>query len=231
MPRGRGGLSADIYAKMFFSTSSQDALKNHFVVDPEEARYARSRSMKELSMGAGYHRSAVPGPQRDECTYFNDYVKRPLDDKPVSTEMRHMFAENSRRSNQGEAAKGISLSDTTTNKAFYSENATLQPQRVPASKPMQHIRIKADAKFMESKTIMQRDFEKPDEVQARKGRGHLLKPSDARYIMRAKFEGASAYKREFSEDKYKKQRGNLHASLRSRSMAALEARRRGQALS
>jgi len=182
--------------------------------------------MKELNMGAGYQRSAVPGPSRENCTYGQDYAKKPLYDAPVTTELRNFIAESSRRGERQEV-KGAAFSSDTTHKAHYSEPVSMQPRAEPV-KPMNLIRIKAGAKLGESQTITSKDYSYPNEVQARKGRGHLSRPIDARLPTKARFEGESLYKREYAEDRYLSH-GRLGAGLRSRSMAALEAGRRAQA--
>lgn len=184
--------------------------------------------MKELSMGAGYMRSAVPGPSRENCTYAQDYGKKCLDAAPVNTDLRHLIAECSRRGERQEV-RGMQLGSDTTHKAYYqAEPVSMQP-RSRAVRPMHLIQIKADAKLGESQTITSKDYSYPDEVQARNCRGHLSKPIDCRLPTAARFEGDSIYKREYAPDRYLSNGKRLGAGLRSRSMAALEAGRRAQA--
>lgn len=216
--RGHGSLNSELFQKLYFSTSSKTALPDH-TENKAALQQSVQPSMKSLNQGAGYVKSSLPAPQRSECTYSCEYKILPLDDAPVQKEMRQLIASKSRAgSSTNQVVEGLRLSSDTTTKAFYGSYGD-KPARVdPAMfvKPDQNIRLSKDAKFMESKTVFQRDFKGHDEEVQRKFRLAASKCGAGDQLdslkRRGKFDDMTSYKREFGKEPAARHPGALSKS-------------------
>lgn len=212
--RGHQTLNADIFQKLYFSTSSGAACPNH----GSAAVQAVQPSMKAFNQGAGYQKSAAPAPQRSDCTYHNNYKQQNLEGAPALKEMRQIIASTSRAgSSTNQVLEGLPLSSDTTSKAFYGAygDRPYPIGHVPERKhgPEGLIRINSDAQFLESKSCFQRDFKQYDEELRNKSRPEMMKDRGVFASKSAnKFDAVSSYKREFG-----KSRDPRHGLARSRS--------------
>jgi hypothetical protein len=201
--RGHGDLNAALLQKMYFATSSKNALPDHTMNQTTLIASAQP-SMKSLHVGPGYVKSEVPLPQRSQCTHAREYQVLPLDDAPVQREMRQLIASSSRKG-QGQVVEGLRLSSETTTKAYYGSFGDKLVQSQPASfaKPDQNIRLDRDSKFMESKTCFQRAYQGYDEALQKQfrqpvtnGMGYV----DSPIKRRGDFNDMTSYKREFGKE-------------------------------
>jgi hypothetical protein len=196
--RGHASLSADVFQKLYFSTSSSAALPEH---NKSEVKDSNLPSMKSFNQGAGYHKSNFPGPQRDDCTYSGQFVKLPLDDAAVTKELRKIIASSSREGSSGnKVVEGLSLSSETTNKAAYGQE--LRPNEpIKITKPEGGIRIRPDAQFLESKSVFQRDFRQYDLELQNKSRREMIRNASSLAVRSPNtFQEISSYKRAFGKD-------------------------------
>mmetsp|Transcript_117883 Transcript_117883/g.263507 ORF Transcript_117883/g.263507 Transcript_117883/m.263507 type:complete len:250 (+) Transcript_117883:92-841(+) len=225
VPRGLGSLSPELCARMYFSTSSKDSLRDHFSADPVRAAGARATSMKDLlSPPTRWEPSSVPGMQRSMCTYGTEYVEKPLGAVAVNREMGQMFAANS---NQGSQKKtGMPLSSVTQVRSTYLPTAAA---RDPLFRPEVHLSVDQNARLLESKTVFQRDFQGYDSGMQKMGRGVIVKPGGgASHMPKASvFNGESCYQQEFGGPGGARapapSRRERSAALRERSARAAQA--------
>jgi len=233
--RGHGNLNAELFQKLYFSTSSKQALPDHKADDIKQAVVP---SMKVLHVGGGYMKSEAPVPMRSHCTYSHEYHKMPLDDAPVTRALRTLIASTSRAgSSTNQVVEGLSLSSDTTNKAYYGcyGDKPVHAEVATIVRPEGYIRINHDARFMESKTVFQRDYPLYSETLQNKGRQPPQKSADERYIIKGKFDDMTSYKRGIGKDspaRYpgvgkSQSMGDLLQAAKNRQAAAFSGRNHG----
>lgn len=221
-------MNADLFQKLYFSTSSGAGCPNHFNQSDYSSvvKQAVQPSMKAFNQGTtAPQKSRAPAPQRAHCTYATQYQEKPLDGAPVLNEMRHMIAATSRAgSSTNQVLEGLPLSSTTTTKAFYGDRPRVDPPERKQG-PEGLIRIRSDAAFLESKSCFQRDFKQYDEAMRNNSRREMMENIGQLDMKNPnKFDAVSSYKRAFGKD-----RDSRHSPRRSRSVDALQAARDRQA--
>jgi len=235
--RGHGSLNAELFKKLYFSTSSRQALPDHHT-DTAALALSVAPSMKTLQVGMGYVKSQAPPPMRSHCTYADQYQTLPLDDVAVTKEMRNLIASTSREgSSTNKVIEGLKLGSNTTCKAFYGEYGD-KLYAVPVEqqiRPEGYIRVSNNAKFMESKTVFQRDYPLYSEDRQQKGRPNACeKGHDKMHHLKGRFDDNTSYKREFGKDGPSQNRypgatksqsmGELMTAAKARQVAAFSGR-------
>jgi hypothetical protein len=226
--RGHSNLNAELFKKLYFSTSSKTAFPDHSAnqSDLKEAAQPSMNEMKALCQGAPRVQSQARAPQRSDCTYAHQYHQMPLDSAPVNNQLRELIAVSS-RTGSNKVVEGLSLSSVTTTRACYGSYGD-KPARIeqaPIVKPEGYMRINSDARFLESKSVFQRDFRWQHDLQNinRKENGKSLDHLGGKQA--GKFEDMTSYRREFGKD-----RPPRHPGLpKSQSVDALRAMRAREA--
>lgn len=235
--RGHNSLNADLFQKLYFSTSSRQALPDHHT-NTADLALSVAPSMKTLQVGMGYVKSQAPPPMRSHCTYADQYQTLPLDDVSATREMRNIIASTSREgSSTNKVIEGLSLGSDTTCKAFYGQYGDI---RVPVPvaqviRPEGYIRVSNNAKFLESKTVFQRDYPLYSEDRQQKGRPNACdKGHDKMHHLKGRFDDNTSYKREFGKDGPSQNRypgatksqsmGELMTAAKAKQMAAFSGR-------
>jgi len=212
--RGHSSLNSELFKKLYFCTSSRTALPDH-TNDKVALQQSVQPSFKSLNQPV-YIKNSAPGAKRSECTHAREYKVHPLDDAPVQREMRQLIAQSSRSgSSTNQVVAGLRLSSDTTTKAFYGSYGDVPVRVDPAMfiPPMENIRLNRDAKFMESKTVFQRDFGGCSEEVQRKFRQDAAKSvADTTPLKRGgKFDDMTSYKREFGKEPTARNPGISHS--------------------
>lgn len=202
--RGHGSLNAELFQKLYFSTESRTALPDRG--ENAELKLPVQPSMKQFvaAQGAGYVKVEADAPKRSQCTYAREYHTMPLDAAPVLNELRGIIAQNSRTgSSTNQVVPGLSLSSATSNRAFYGSygDKPVRAETIPAVLPECGIRINRDAKFMESKTVFQKDYK----WHSQGSRMNIPEPSTRLDSLANKnpgtFNGMTSYKRVFGDER------------------------------
>lgn len=237
--RGHGSLNAELFQKLYFATSSKQALPDH-TENQAELKLSAPTNMKSFNVPAKYVQSSAPSPQRSHCTYAHEYHSMPLDDAPVQREMRQLIASTSRQgSSTNQVIEGLSLSSATTNKAFYGQYGDKPAFSEPVQivRPEGYIRLSAEARLGESRTVFQRDYPLYPEAMLRKAHGVAASKSADHLGVACRGPGRlddmTSYKRVFGKDKppgfpgagpNSQSMGDLMNQARARQMAAFSGR-------
>lgn len=221
--RGLEGLNADLIQKFYFSTTSGGALPDH-TQRPSEFKGAVGESMKGI-LPPVYIKNEFDAPKRSACTYASQFKIHSLDDAPVNKELGHIIGKNSRTgSSSNQVVEGLSLGSDTTTKAYYGSYGYRPPRIDPPRivMPEENIKLRPDAKFLESKTQFQRDYRWKSMTQNQpcaKSVDHLGQKSPG------KFNDMTSYRREFGKDQKGKHGRYVDMLNRAQSMDALQAQR------
>jgi len=172
-------LSPDILQKLYFSTSSSRASPDHFAVNAEDAKSARPASMKSISQpNLKWEASTAPSANRSNTTNAAEYNRKPLDAAPITRELGMLLAGDAYRGQGNSNTRGQHLSSETTTKSCYlgkqSGGGVVQP-----FKPETNTQIDPRAKFLESKTAFQRQFQEYDEEAVKRSRGKIVIPANS----------------------------------------------------
>lgn len=199
--RGHGDVNSEIFAKLYFSTSSRSALPDH-AENPERLKQAAQISMKSFNQGRGYMKNTAPAPQRSMCTYASQYTTLPLDDAPVQKQMAQLIAQSSRQgSNQ--VVEGLKIGSDTTAKAFYGQYGDKPMKVEPAVifKPEGAININRNAQFLESKSVFQRDYRVIDPLVQKKFQNEVAKRHDHIQRYQGGFNDMTTYRRDVGKER------------------------------
>ncbi|CAK9104476.1 unnamed protein product [Durusdinium trenchii] len=206
LPSVHGVLSPEVCAKAFFSTTSGDSLRNHFADGPVNAQMARSSSFQSiLQPPTRYQPGVDSGMRRSMCTYHSTFTPCSLDAWGPTNELRELYKQQSRGA--GANAPKPPLSAVTTTKSSYpaydaqASNAVLSKTQ----RPHEVVHVDPSAKFLESSSVLHRDFRRFDQKQMR--RCHMkpaAPPREAKLApplcpdKESRFQGVTQYQRDYA---------------------------------
>merc|ERR550534_3631788 len=180
LPSAQKGLTPEVAARLYFSTSSSASFKDptqqvcQYVDGAALAREARAASLKSVHGGfQPYQTRRAPGPSRTMCTYTSDYIQQPLDALPMTKEMGDLFAKKSTHGNTVTSTP-LSLSSVTTTRAVYVKHKKGGQGEI--CRPEQTRHTDPEAKLLETKTNMNRDFVPYDTFMRNIGRAAIARP-------------------------------------------------------
>ncbi|CAL1164994.1 unnamed protein product [Cladocopium goreaui] len=210
LPSVHGVLSPEVCAKAFFSTTSGDTMRNHFAENPINAQMARSSSFQSIrEPPRRFQPSGVDsGMRRSMCTYHSTFTPCSLDAFGPTNELRELYKQQSRGA--GANTPKPPLSSVTTTKSSYpaydpASAASASSVLGQNQRPYEAVHVDPSAKFLETSSVLHRDFRKFDQKQMR--RAHMKPAAPPREAKLApplcpdkdsRFQGTTQYQRDYS---------------------------------
>lgn len=226
MPTAQGCLSREAAARVYFSTSSGDQLRNHFSEDPQNARLARSTSMKGVLVPpASWTPSQAESKRSMVTSYSSEYVRMPMDALPVTRELSQLYAVQGKEGQGRQKGLPVPLSSETTSKSTYVMPELTAGSGPGAScKPIQECHVDPSSHLLEVTSVSSRDFKAYDPKMIQLGRAVPAKPSKPAVQVECCFEGRSSYDREFNYHGKLKQSQSVGSNVaKAARVAALDA--------
>lgn len=219
-------LTPEMCAKLYFSTNSRDSLPDYFSGGSSRgdlALGARPDTMKGVIAAPTQYApptqsSSMP---RTMCSYSSQYTEMPLDGLKVTRELAIVNAEKSVQGQTGSKNRGKgssmplnSSSDTTTRQSYGPPDKSSASKRSGLIMPTSFIQVDPNAKFMESKTVFQRDFHDFDAETRRRGRSEPKNPTGGSHLPQGaqRFEGDTQYRRDYDKGAHNRPVANVAAA-------------------
>lgn len=157
-----------------------------------------------LQPRSSWQPSQAPGVGRSMCTYNSEFIQRPLDALPATRELGQLFAvQSTQGQGHSHGSHSLPLSSDTTTRASYPAPAAAHGAG-QSFKPAQEVHIDPTARFMESRSVFQKDFKAYNAQLRSMGRAELAKPPAGSALplggcgTGGTFEGRTSYARDYA---------------------------------
>lgn len=177
MPSGHSGLTSEVRARMYFTSESRRALRDHGAEGSADLsqslsdgmKYGEMRGRLTMSQSSRWKRSDLYRPASGDCTYGRDFTQRSLDNVPLDRDLAQHYAEAGRAG--GAFSTGQPLSSATTHRwAFPARAETITRQG--SAPPQANLRC-TGAGLLETESATRRHFPAPNAELASRFRGEL----------------------------------------------------------
>lgn len=203
LPKGHESLAAEVRQRMFFTTSTGDAIRQF---NPREVTHSRGPSFSFLTAHQGWQRSQVPMIDRTSCSYTSEFVQKPMDMLEVTNQMKDLFAKKAVAGETTTVPPGTKLATETSFKHFFG-NAAKPGGPEQSFKPSVQVHVDPKAKFMVSCSTFNRDFKPIDGALARNAiREPSVPPGDSVCRSIAALEYETSYRRDYGKGKSRRHR-------------------------